>query len=179
MGVETAVARRLTVPPNRGSHEDDSLTPTRKQLPTRRQSLMPLEEPLSDTYTNVQDTTGVEDAVNQDQKNAAYSSMSLSIPMEKDYIPPPLSPRRPLSPVLTQGSAQTRPAAPTVKDTISSHSRQATTESTSWLDTIDESEGSSSSSVHSRSSSIGLRRKHIRTGSGVTEQSLTLLLMQR
>ena len=49
------------------------------------------------------------------------------------------------------------------------HSRQATAESTSWLDTIDESGGSSNSSVHSRSSSIGLRRKHIRTGSGATE----------
>ena len=47
--------------------------------------------------------------------------------------------------------------------------RQDTTESTSWLDTIDESGGSSSASVHSRSSSIGLRRKRIRAASGATE----------
>ena len=51
----------------------------------------------------------------------------------------------------------------------SMHNRQTTAESTSWLDTIDESGGSSDSSVHSRSNSIGLRRKHIRTGSGDTE----------
>lgn len=49
------------------------------------------------------------------------------------------------------------------------NNRQDTAESTSWLDTIDESGGSSSSSVHSRSSSIGLRRKHIRAASGATE----------
>lgn len=49
------------------------------------------------------------------------------------------------------------------------HNRQDTAESTSWLDTIDESGGSSSSSVHSRSSSIGLRRKRIRAASGATE----------
>ena len=46
---------------------------------------------------------------------------------------------------------------------------QDTVESTSWLDTIDESGGSASSSVHSRSSSIGLRRKRIRAASGATE----------
>lgn len=39
----------------------------------------------------------------------------------------------------------------------------------SWLDTIDESGDSVSSSVHSRSSSIGVRRKHIRAPSGATE----------
>ena len=49
------------------------------------------------------------------------------------------------------------------------HTRQETAESTSWLDTIDESGGSSSASVHSRSSSIGLRRKRIRAASGATE----------
>lgn len=50
----------------------------------------------------------------------------------------------------------------------SHHNRQDTAESTSWLDTIDESAGSSSSSVHSRSSSTGLRRKRLRAASGET-----------
>ena len=49
------------------------------------------------------------------------------------------------------------------------HSRQQTAESTSWLDTIDESGGSSASSVHSRRSSVGVRRKRIRAPSGATE----------
>ena len=39
----------------------------------------------------------------------------------------------------------------------------------SWLDPIDESGGSTSSSVHSRTSSLGYRRKHIRSASGNTE----------
>jgi len=42
-------------------------------------------------------------------------------------------------------------------------------EHTSWLNTINESSGSSSSSIHSRRSSVGLRRKHIRAASGQTE----------
>ena len=39
----------------------------------------------------------------------------------------------------------------------------------SWLDPIDESGGSTASSVHSRTSSLGYRRRHIRSGSGDTE----------
>lgn len=39
----------------------------------------------------------------------------------------------------------------------------------SWLDPIDESGGSTVSSVHSRTSSLGYRRRHIRSGSGDTE----------
>lgn len=39
----------------------------------------------------------------------------------------------------------------------------------SWLDPIDESGGSTESSVHSRTSSFGYRRRHIRAGSGNTE----------
>ncbi|KAF3761155.1 hypothetical protein M406DRAFT_283106 [Cryphonectria parasitica EP155] len=49
------------------------------------------------------------------------------------------------------------------------HQRTNSHESISWLDPIDESGGSSASSVHSRSSSIGVRRKHIRAVSGDTE----------
>ncbi|ETS00976.1 hypothetical protein M419DRAFT_82397 [Trichoderma reesei RUT C-30] len=39
----------------------------------------------------------------------------------------------------------------------------------SWLDPIDESGGSTASSVHSRTSSLGYRRRHIRAVSGNTE----------
>ena len=83
-------------------------------------------------------------------------------------MPAPLSPRRPVSSVPStvtkDSSLSTSKEAPTFH-----HTRQDTTESTSWLKTIDESDGSSSSSVHSRSSSVGLRRKHIRAASGGTE----------
>ena len=47
------------------------------------------------------------------------------------------------------------------------HSREDS--QNSWLDPIDESGGSTASSVHSRTSSLGYRRRHIRSGSGDTE----------
>lgn len=46
----------------------------------------------------------------------------------------------------------------------------------SWLDPIDESGGSSTSSVHSRTSSLGYRRKHIRAASGNTEAEFDVAL---
>ena len=87
--------------------------------------------------------------------------------MDKQYIPPPLSPQRSKSPAVVPNGPPTDTAS--FATTAMTHNRQPTAESTSWLDTIDESAGSGNSSVHSRSSSIGLRRKHIRTGSGATE----------
>ncbi|KAL9029885.1 MAG: hypothetical protein Q9196_001929 [Gyalolechia fulgens] len=91
-------------------------------------------------------------------------------------VPPPLSPRRlqphnpppqnppppPLSAVNPSQTSNGHPERPY-------HVRHETAESTSWLDTIDESGGSSASSVHSRTSSIGLRRKKVRAASGATE----------
>ncbi|KAL8930463.1 MAG: hypothetical protein Q9208_000647 [Pyrenodesmia sp. 3 TL-2023] len=91
-------------------------------------------------------------------------------------MPPPLSPRRlpspnppPQKPPAPPSSAEN--VAPSVNGHLAQphHKRQETSESTSWLDTIDESGGSSASSVHSRTSSIGLRRKRIRAVSGATE----------
>lgn len=116
----------------------------------------------------------------------------------RENVPPPLSPRRPLSPVPLAELSISPPEAPRLNHLSfssthlielpsnssprpsrlsrdddpaqrSHHTRQDTAESTSWLDTIDESGGSSSESVHSRSSSIGLRRKPIRAASGLTE----------
>lgn len=90
-------------------------------------------------------------------------------------MPPPLSPRRPLSPTpvkknTTQSSTDV--SARSAQDDDSNQSevvRQDNGEHTSWLNTINESSGSSASSVHSRRSSVGLRRKHIRAASGQTE----------
>jgi hypothetical protein len=103
--------------------------------------------------------------------NSAGSKQSgLESPMDRSYMPPPLSPRRPISPL---PSSKIDPD-PSTRDTLeeppqTAHHRGNSTESISWLDTIDESGGSScSSSVHSLSPG-GLRRKHIRNGSGATE----------
>ncbi|KAH7119125.1 hypothetical protein B0J11DRAFT_440587 [Dendryphion nanum] len=97
----------------------------------------------------------------------------LESPMDRSYMPPPLSPKRTSSPLhSSKHDSDTyapnsflqpeHPRQPT-------HQRGNSSESTSWLDTIDESGGSScSSSIHSLSPG-GARRKHIRNASGNTE----------
>ncbi|KAF2807679.1 uncharacterized protein BDZ99DRAFT_489324 [Mytilinidion resinicola] len=94
---------------------------------------------------------------------------ALESPMDRSYMPPPLSPmrpRRPSSPnppakkeVLDESNVQQTLLQPE-RNPAPNHTRAASSESMSWLDTIDESGGSSCA---------GLRRKHIRTGSGATE----------
>lgn len=99
----------------------------------------------------------------------------LQRPSEYPYMPAPLSPRRPPSPPRTKEDmdapvpsdfavATAHPVEP--KD-APHHGREDSLNS--WLDPIDESGGSTSSSVHSRTSSLGFRRKHIRAASGNTE----------
>ena len=104
----------------------------------------------------------------------AETTFRLETPLYEEYMPPPLSPRRPQSPApktttrdVTQSS--TDPSAQSDESNQSDSVRHGNGENTSWLNTINESSGSSSSSVHSRRSSIGLRRKHIRATSGQTE----------
>ena len=89
------------------------------------------------------------------------TSVHLQTPVYEEYMPPPLSPRRPLSPAPV--------AAEPILDVESDSMRHDNEQHTSWLNTINESSGSSASSVHSRRSSIGLRRKRIRAASGTTE----------
>lgn len=102
--------------------------------------------------------------------NPALGAPRLESPMDRSYMPPPLSPRRPISPIPLSQHAPDPSATDRLEEpTRAGHRRANSTESISWLDTIDESGGSScSSSVHSLSPR-GLRRKHIRNGSGATE----------
>lgn len=115
---------------------------------------------------------------NANDKNIE-TSLHLGTAVYQEYMPPPLSPRRPLSPA-PPPQEPTREAAQSSTDlsansALSDESDQSDSvrkdngEHTSWLNTINESSGSSSSSVHSRRSSVGLRRKHIRAASGQTE----------
>ncbi|KAI1270425.1 hypothetical protein F5Y18DRAFT_12877 [Xylariaceae sp. FL1019] len=107
-----------------------------------------------------------------------FEGSQLTIPHQKSndgFMPAPLSPRRPISPakatspesVVRQdfSASSERLAAPSE---FRSHRRNLSHESASWLDPIDESGGSTASSVHSRSSSRIMRR-HIRQTSGNTE----------
>lgn len=109
------------------------------------------------------------------QETIDETHLYLSTAVYQEYMPPPLSPRRPPSPPFakedtTQSSTDISAQSAPEYDSYQSDSvRQDNGEHTSWLNTINESSGSSASSVHSRRSSVGLRRKHIRAASGQTE----------
>lgn len=143
------------------------------QLSPRRQSLQPSAFADSRTKPLLNRAHTIEQQPSgrlQPPDRIVERSMTIEAPMSRPYMPPPLSPRRPLSPVPPPKDDPQSSVLPTLvaEPGAGYHTRQDTVESTSWLDTIDES-GGSSSSVHSRSSSIGLRRKHIRAASGATE----------
>jgi hypothetical protein len=89
---------------------------------------------------------------------------------------PPLSPHRSLSPpsiptdpirLPVQGNSAEPVASQWQSKPTSGHTREDS--QNSWLDPIDESDGSTSPSVHSRTSSLGYRRRRLRPGSGATE----------
>ncbi|RYP49858.1 hypothetical protein DL768_004513 [Monosporascus sp. mg162] len=110
------------------------------------------------------------------RRNFEGGNRSVSRTENSPFLPAPLSPRRPISPA--------RPPSPDsvvrrdfslpsdrlgADSRASKHSRIPSHESVSWLDPIDESGGSAASSVHSRSSSLGITRKHTRAVSRSTE----------
>ena len=174
--IETATATRVTYDYSQAVDQRPSHTLTREQLPPRRQSLMPFtfsEEDIANSsqHINGQESHKAPQSSDSPQDPVLQTTSGLAPPMVKEYMPPPLSPRRPLSPAIPapilpiDGQRSQTKSVPTQPQ----HVRQETAESTSWLDTIDESGGSSACSVHSRSSSVGLRRKRMRAPSGATE----------
>ena len=154
-----------------------SLSLPRAQIPPRRQSLRPSAfgelNRHAPTSLSVPKQPLWEESSPPDQ--ITEPSVIVKPPVFKQYLPPPLSPRLPLSPARPGVDTSEKTADLTVvpeplrEPGQAHHDRQDTSESTSWLDTIDESGRSSSSSVHSRTSSVGLRRKRIRAASGATE----------
>lgn len=104
-----------------------------------------------------------------------FAGNTLSIP-RGDVVPAPLSPNRAPSPFkppspdpIVRQDFSLPPERLTATTYKPAHARNPSHESVSWLDPIDESGGSACSSVHSRTSSLGIRRKHIRGSSGDTE----------
>ncbi|KAI0114433.1 hypothetical protein GGR51DRAFT_546559 [Nemania sp. FL0031] len=108
-----------------------------------------------------------------------FEGSALAIPRQPSdsFLPAPLSPRRPISPARAPSPEPVIRqdfSLPSERDRLAvslemrSHRRNLSRESASWLDPIDESGGSTTSSVHSRSSSR-IMRKHIRQPSGDTE----------
>lgn len=171
--IETATLTRI------GNDQSQSPVSTRSsQLENpriRTPTQPPFEEatrlaPLTSSITSQSIETSTPQAV----ETTTWTSQ-LALP-ENAHVPRPLSPRRPSSPVTLQSEPPEHPVP--IQSSLDpdrlqppprkEHSRANSTESISWLDTIEESGGSSASSVHSRSS-FGLRRKRIRAGSGATE----------
>ncbi|KAE8839527.1 hypothetical protein HRS9122_06132 [Pyrenophora teres f. teres] len=148
--------------------------PFRKGLEGPRESVIStairdVQRGLQTPQFNLQPPPGrLAPSVSSVRSSAAESTM------DRMYMPPPLSPNRSKSPLPTSKSSDHesnehgRLLLPE-QAAQGTHQRVQSNESTSWLDTIDESGGSScSSSVHSMSPE-GVRRKHLRNPSGGTE----------
>lgn len=176
------------------NHEDDYETqqptypvqePARNPPPPSRASPLPTDtrDHREGSSSHLMQQYSLQSAFSRARYNNA-STLQPPGQMDNAYMPPPLSPRRPLSPARAstppvEHERFERPASPEVSvapgpsslhPASAGHQRANSHESVSWLDPIDESEPerSSISSVHSRSSSR-VRRKHIRAASGATE----------
>ncbi|TAQ89418.1 hypothetical protein B7494_g2299 [Chlorociboria aeruginascens] len=176
--IETATVTRIVNDQSYNPEQGRSIPVS--QVPMRRESLLP--STMDSLHYSSQNTSdqyiGRSYSKPPMDDRLAESSVNLAPPMESQYMPPPLSPRRPLSPIAYGGSNDTQDGqqysdlpSSNLSSTFSNqrHERIPSSESMSWLDTIDESGGSTASSVHSRTSSMGMRRKHIRAASGATE----------
>jgi hypothetical protein len=178
--VQTASIARIVDdrPADDPPYRVDPEPPPAQHLPLRKPGSGPRESVISTAIRDVQSGLPSSQFHLQPPPGRSNDSMplrtpGLESPMDRTYMPPPLSPGRPRSPLFhgtrdVEPSEQNKllqPQQPTQKK----HQRVHSSESTSWLDTIDESGGSScSSSVHSLSPG-GVRRKHIRSTSGATE----------
>ena len=178
--IETATVTRIvndeTYMPE---HQQNRLIPA-SQVPKRRESLLPsaLEPPQNRPGAAEETLSGRSFSSSIIPPRPIPTNLTLAPPMESQYMPPPLSPWRPPVP-MTHGPpsntteprkhpALTSSNLPRLTQQLG-RARAPSNESMSWLDFIDESDASSSSSVHSRTSSLGVRRKPIRPASGDTE----------
>lgn len=174
--IETATVTRIVNDQSYLSeYPSRSIPPS--QVPRRRESLMPSAMDYR-RGTTPDPNMGRSYSKSPMRENITETNINLAPPMESLYMPPPLSPRRPLSPVANDRSSNNHERQQSSDLSVSNasgmspmkgHKRAPSNESMSWLDTIDESGGSAASSIHSRTSSLAVRRKHIRAPSGATE----------
>ncbi|KAL8716918.1 MAG: hypothetical protein Q9225_005792 [Loekoesia sp. 1 TL-2023] len=160
-----SIRASIYIPPRRHSMRSPASRP-KSRSSQNRNGLQPEQEPQDRQPWNAQKT----------QRPTMTRARTLESTVFRSDVPPPLSPRRlpsynppPQNPPPPPSSAVHSVQASNSYPERPHHVRQETAESTSWLDTIDESGGSSASSVHSRTSSVGLRRRRIRAASGATE----------
>ncbi|KAK0108386.1 hypothetical protein ONS95_003197 [Cadophora gregata] len=175
--IETATVTRIVNDPSYITEPPQSRSISASQLPQRRESLLQSGlDTLQYRPKNPSDLYGRSYSKSPMRERVTETDVQLGPPMESMYMPPPLSPRRPASPLTLapQLNHQGQQSADLLNTTHSGvspakgHNRVPSNESMSWLDTIDESGDSAASSVHSRSSSLRLRRKYIRAPNGAT-----------
>lgn len=152
-------------------------TPPSYQLPLRKPEFTgPRESVISTAIRDVQRNMQTSQFHLQPPPGRLAGStmpVGLESPMDRSYMPPPLSPKRSKSPLFSA----TLPKEPfdsqrllqPQQPTQARHQRVQSNESTSWLDTIDESGGSSCSSSTRSLSPGGARRRHTRDASGATQ----------
>lgn len=178
--IETATVTRIVNDHSYVPDYQQSRTISPSQVPKRRESLLPsaLDAGQYRTRTPQEPFYGRSYSKSPMRERVGDLNFNLAPPMESQYMPPPLSPGRTPSPMTygAPGNNHDRQQSSDLTNTklsgpplLKGHNRVPSNESMSWLDTIDESGGSTASSVHSRTSSMGVRRKHIRAASGATE----------
>lgn len=118
-----------------GNEQDTTGVLETVQIPPRQESLLP-------------ELFGGESYLQEQNTRHRIQIPSLAVPMDSQYMPPPLSPRRPLSPVADRDTdtplATQRPTD--VTNRVLRSREDSTTESTSWLDTFEDGESSTRSS---------------------------------
>jgi hypothetical protein len=97
--------------------------------------------------------------------------------MRPEYMPPPLSPRRPHSPFSGNHTRTGLSSGPThVASQLVQHNRDPSQESTSWFNTVDESGASSPSSLQSSTSFIPYGASNMDDSADQTELDFDLAL---
>ncbi|KAJ8104806.1 hypothetical protein OPT61_g10556 [Boeremia exigua] len=181
---EPAVFKTATMTRIVNDRSAEHLPPPDAETPPASSSQLPLRKPEFAAQRESVISTAIRDVQRNMQTTQfrlqpppgrlAEAPLPVDTPMDRSYMPPPLSPKRSKSPLFSA----TLPKEPFESQRLlqpqqpaqSRHQRVHSNESTSWLDTIDESGDSScSSSVRSLSPRSAIRPKHARNPSGRTE----------
>lgn len=151
------------------NYEDESFSPLFRQLDSSRQQRH---------VRNGSQGSPRPGSASQRAPPPASFSRSPARRRPSEDMPPPLPMLRPLSPAKPQANGAGGAAPPQRPATAGSwtESKEATAGQNSWLDPIDESGGSTGSSLHSRTSSLAFRRRYIRAASDNTEHEFDTAL---
>jgi hypothetical protein len=147
-------------------------------LPQRRQSLLPFSaDKMIENIQSALHQPSIISSYYPSQSEIKTSFLTVQDSMRPEYMPPPLSPRRPLSPFSESQAKTGQSSGPAhVASQLVHHNREPSEESTSWLNTVDESGGSSPSSFHSRTSSIPYGASNVEDSADQTELDFDLAL---